>query len=129
MKTPIVSSMVWFYRKGGGNPICALVTGNGNGRDGILDLTAWCKNALVPSIHSGVRHRDDPWNVLHPEPMYENGTWAWPSEENNRPRDTRTTGEQQENYGSGPVEIKRKPGRPRKVMEPDFELEPTPVNA
>ena len=138
MKIPIVSNMVWFYRKGGGDPISALVTGNGNGRDGILDLTAWGKNALVPSIHSGVRHRDDPWNVSHPDTMRDNGTWAWPDKEaaiKKEPTDderevSRIIKEfgsmeawqvavnqmlkQKPNYGS--LTFKRKPGRPKKDL-------------
>lgn len=74
VEQPIVADWVWYYDQGLGDPISALATGN---RKGILDLTVWRKNALGPTIHSGVRHRDDPWTVERPERARDTGTWAF----------------------------------------------------
>jgi len=77
MTNPIVANWVWFYNKGGGDPIAALVT-RANGP--ILEVNAWPTHAVTPSIHSGVRHRDDPWYKERPERLLENGAWTWPGE-------------------------------------------------
>ena len=74
VKQPRVGDWVWFYDRGEGAEISALVTGN---RKGILDLTVWRKNALMPTIHSGVRHRDDPCHVERPERARDTGTWTF----------------------------------------------------
>ncbi len=74
VKQPRVGEWVWFYDRGEGAESSALVTGH---RNGILDLTVWRKNAVYPTIHSGVRHRDDPWNVARPEYARDTGTWAF----------------------------------------------------
>ena len=69
-----MTDWVWFYDRGEGDPISALVTGH---RKGVLDLTVWRKNAVMPTIHSGVRHHEDPWNIARPAYARDTGTWAF----------------------------------------------------
>lgn len=78
VKHPMVADWVWFYDKGAGDPIAALVTG---ANKDILSLTVFRVHSYVSMIYSGVRHRDNRWNFERPERALDNGTWAFKGDE------------------------------------------------